>query len=599
MNKKMTLVGLLGIMCLTACGPRTQGGSQTDSGSSGSSIGSTDSGSSGSSTGSTDSLSNFAQVLEKYQVENITYHSDVLFYYYPVDQTYDQKQTLQNFDVYARYTGTHYEYVSRFKGASSIYSTFALKEGVNDTTVSSSIDLQGQVQTETAKTPEGTNLTWSNSLYRNKLMDFLPENFYEDQNKFHVDSTVFGLVSDIADSATNTTSLPPQEIQDAYFTMNGESLTLTIQEKESDQVYQGYMYGRTITINFEDVGTTQLGDLQPLAEKTENANLKKALDALRASRNETISIQGYLEEAPTTAIFRSQGLLTDKDFYITEEGETPGSRVYSGLHTHTDGKIYSFASSDPNNLIGTTPSAGYTLDSVRPDFAFTHNLLTLASSEADGTEVYEMQNWSQALDHVAFDKSLSQSYLSSSDDPIRFYVSKEGTLTKITLPSMINSFDSTGTNVSKPGHWEVTYSGVGTTSTADKFTSFKTDNEVQSFTAWNQITMTTPYNSITQVEALMESVLGAGASKEIPFFLPPSIKSYEDVSYDEAGLVLFLYATNGLKATDSELANIRTLLTGAGFTEGVDEYNKTIAGQTVTVAIMGNDPSFGAEIYFG
>lgn len=584
MNKKISLLSAVALMSLTACGPRRTEDEASDPSSS-------------------MSLSEFSEVLKKYQGDNITYRSDVLFYYYPIDETYEQRIPLQQFDVTTKYTGVAYEFVSRFKGSDAVYSTFALSEGQNDAVTYSYIDLQGQVQSEVAKGDGETPLSWSKSVYRNKLSELSTDYLFEEEGKFQIETSIFGLISDIAVSASDTSTLPPEEIDSAYFTTDGTSLTLTIQEKESDQVYEGFWYGRTITTTFEGVGTTSFPGLQPLAEKPENAALKEALDALRAARNYTVSIDGYLDENPSVAIFRSQGLLTETDFYLTEAREVENAkRGYSGLHTHTDGKLYAFDSTDPNRLVGTTPQAGVTLDSIRPDLAFSHNFPSLAKTEPDGTQVYEMKGPEQVLDHVSFDQGLSQSYLAQSDKPIEFLVSADKKLSKITFPSMINSINESGVNVSKPGRWEVTYTSIGTTSTQDKFTGFTTDQETQAFTAWTDVALTLPEQGLENAGQVLDQELGAGLSKEIPFFLPKSIKSYADVSF-EAGdgtqanpFVLYIYAPAESKATAEEFTSAQNVLQGAGFTPGADDYSKNIGGKLVSVVLL-NDPEFTAEIY--
>jgi len=543
---------------------------------------------------SSESKKSISEILESYYSSSITLHSDVLFYYY-YNSDPDNKITLQNYDVYAKYTENRFEFVSYIKGADYIYSSFYLQKEETGVVTYKSLNLNNEVVSQIAFNSDNSPLSWEDSIYRNDLMTYISADdltLYDGNTYKLTKENASEWLEDVAASATDTSNLSADLIEGGYFTFEDDSMTLTIQEIESDEVYENCMYGRTITIKFENVGSTVIDDFKPLKEKEENEPLTKAIDKMKEATNYSYSLKGVVNnkeyDFEETQVFNN-------DIYTKSLNVENNSYIYEGYHTYS-GLLYSFSTDDPNSMIGVRTDL--TISDVKPSFNFSSALFNYVETDENGIKRYDIYEYPTVIDYITTNSSLSGSYSNANGDPISFYVNSNNSIDRIEIPANIVEISSSGEMTATYGYYKLTYSNIGTTTDTSVFSKFIIDDDVPEITSWDSAALN--FTSTTKKEYTNPSdvfLALLGSKTAIPYFLPKSIKDYSEVTYES--LSVFIYANTD--ATDEEITTIGTILTNDGFT--YDEINAIYTksflenNYSVDISIM-NESGFSAEIYF-
>lgn len=548
-----------------------------------------------SSTSSSEEL-NIQGILEKHYADKITYHSDVKFYYYD-PSNYENINVIQHYDVYAKYTPDRFSFKSYIYGSNYTYSSFYLEKQETGLVSSKSLNINNEVVSTIAMNSSSTPLIWDESIYKNDLLTYISLDdltLQADGTYLLTSETNKEWLETVASSCTDTSNLSANLIESGVFSFfNDGSMTLTIQEKESDEVYEGYMYGRTITISFEDIGTTTIPDFTNYPSKEENESLSNALSKMRKANNYTYALTSYVNETKKQDL--ELGYVNKENIYRKELNLETNEYVYEGYHTYKDENLYSFYSTDPTKLIGTKENEP--ISTYLPDFMFSADLFTLKGEE-DGIKTYEIMDFPTIVDHLSPNQELSSSYYNGNNDPIQINVDSNDAIESIIIPANIIEINNDTQTVSY-GYYKLEYSKINLTSFSNMYSGFVSEDEVESITTWDDLGLyfaSTTSEGYKNPKDVFTALLGE--SNSIAFFLPSSIKSYSEVSYDSEEKALFIMSNQG--ASSEELSSISSLLVIDGFV--YDDTNAVYTknfdnGMNVDISIM-NESGFSAEIYF-
>lgn len=558
---KLALIPILSIFLITACNPST---SSTNSNLPTSS--NTDS------NGQTSSLKNLQPILEKYYTKNITFNSNVLFYIYPVNEDISKQQVLQEFEVTTKYTEDKYLFEAKLKGEDYIYSSLAFSKNNEGNLIYQHLNINNEVVEENAKNQNNENIKFDDSIYRN-LLSYLSEDdlAYDSSlnaHKVKLTKNNKQLISDIAASSTNTTNFYPDFVQSAYLKFDNDSLvSLTIQEKEDDTIYQGYMYGRKITINFSNINSTSIDKLTEYQAPSDNTSLKNAIEKIKNASNYTITKTGYIDDQNNKVFTKSK--LTETSLFETNLLLETNSFHYSGFNI-VDNKTYSFSSEDSSNLVGVQSNEDFLAN--KPNFDFSTDFFKM--KEENGNKIFELEytQFPNILDLISFDKSLSGDYYNGYSEKISFTVDSNDNLIKVSFPSNIPYIDSSTNELkSSKGIYTLSYSDIGNTSTEEDLKGFKLEIDVNEFTSYDDSRLSFDNNGTKMtISELFTQLL---PNQEIPFVLPKSIKSYSNISFTGKNAEIeedTLTLESDSIPNETEMNDIYTLLETDGF-EKVDE----------------------------
>lgn len=535
---------------------------------------------------------NVEKILEKHYASNITYHSDVKFYYYaPTD--YENVHILQHYDVYAKYTPNRFTFKSYIYGSSYVYSSFYLEKEESGFVTSKTLNINNEVVSTTAMTSSSTPLIWDESIYKNDLLTYISMDdltLQDDGTYLLTSDTAFEWLETVAASCTDTSNLSASLIESGVFSFFDDgSMTLTIQEKESDEVYAGYMYGRTITISFEDVGSTEISDFTNYPSKEENNSLSLALNKMKEANNYSYTLTSYVNNEKKQDL--EIGYVGNTDIFRKEFNIETNGYIYEGYHTYKD-NLYSFYSSSDTELIGTKVSEP--ISSFLPDFEFSSDLFTL-KTETNGVKTYEIMDFPTIVDHITPNKELSGSYYNGNSDPIQIKIDSSNNVESIIIPANIVQIKSNVQTVLY-GYYEIKYVDINTTTFDNLFSNFISEEEAKEITSWDSLCLSLTSTIGNNPKEIMNHFLGE--NETIPFFLPSSIKTYSEVSYDSEVQGIFIIANQ--EATSEELSNISSILVANSFVYDDSNaiFTKTFTnGMNVDISIM-NESGFSVEIYF-
>jgi len=541
-------------------------------------------------------LQEIAEALAECSGPNITYQGDVSFYAYPIGSPLDVIQ-LDGYYTTAKYAEGLFSFEAKIKGSSSIYTSYSLERDENGYASYPHIDLWGKVQREEALSTNGNPIKWDESIYRNLLPYVSTSDLsLTDQNRYRLSSDdAAELLSSIGTAATYTSSLPASRVDhgDFYLSANG-SLCLFIQERETTEVYEGYYYGRTITLTFAGVGSTEIEKIEDLPEKTENEALKTALENVRSQTQYAISISGVT--ANRSIVYETDEFLED-GFLRSLTTDDGLDYVYSG-RASIDGADYEFASNDKNRLIGKAASEG---DDGRPSFAFTHNLFSLMERSDDGSASFSVFNYPEVLDYISLDAGLSGSFYNGFGEEIVFEI-KNGYLDKVLVPAYL-SIDGEAVQ----GKLVISYSYAAPGQDAENvLKSVIAYENAPSFSSLDQIRLSNNESGYSNVQEFFNAVVGSHDDGAIPLFVPSDIKRLEEGSLlsasDEEAIVV-LAAPEGDHASSDALEDIRETfrsaswsVNGKSFAEGV-RFTKSINDVSIEIVII-DSALGGMEIPF-
>lgn len=527
-----------------------------------------------------------------YDCNSITFKSDVLFYYKDKNNLI---YPIQEFETIAKYTENRFTFDSYFKGTSTIYSTFYLEKNELGFVMYKSLNVKNEIQSKLAYNTSGNPLRWSDSIYKNDYLKYID---YNDLTKINetkyllTSSDSLTWLSDVASSATNTSTLTKDNIESGTFEFDFEnkSMSLIIQEKESDDVYENYLYGRTITINFINVGNTIINDFSVHSHSDDNNSLINSIDKLK-NNNEFCYTLNYINSNNVKSKQQYVYLNENNIFSISYDDEL--NETYSGYHKYNE-KVYSFNSTTLSELIGY--ESEYTISSLLPTFDVSGDLFTYIKEE-DNLKVYQISDISEILDYFTIDSSLSSSYYSGNNEYIEFFVNSDDEIEKIIIPTLLGS---TSSEV-EYGYFEIIYSSFNSTELSNLLNGFKLSSEIEIISSWEDtrlnITNYTPISMFSNVSECLNYYLTS--TESITFFLPNSIKSYEEISFDDEINMLGLYSNNC--CLEEELESINAILLNDNFSYDSKNliYTKQFTNIIVDISIMNEkNTGFSVEFYF-
>lgn len=589
---------LLASALLVSCGPVIEGSSSYIPALSDEASSSTASSSSSLTSSSDDGeAERLDALLEPYRNQNITYKSAIDFYYYEKGKP-ETKDYLQRLDAVAKYTPEAFSFEARFKGEEDVYSSLLLAEDAKGMTAYQSINLNGKAVTTEALDASENPIAWDDSIYHNLLSHVAGKDLVKQEDgSYHIEGANNKyLLADIGSAASNTTNLYPNEIDYGAITFDDKgTMSLLIQEKESDEVYEGYIYGRSINISFEDIGTTVVKTLEDLKEVEENAPLKEALAKLRAAKNYTIITNATLLSTGKSKFF-SEARFTENDYLLMSATDDGYGILYSGVHKDGE-KTYSYVSNDTSRFVGVETED--IVSAHLPTFDFTHNLFTLQGTE-NGVSTFTIAEYPEVLNFVSTDPNLASSFANALNKPILFKV-KDNALTSIEIPAYIPDENGSGQEATLT----LTYKDYEATDPAALLKGFKTEAETASYASYDDVAANGNKEGFATISDVFKRFFGDEASS-FPFVLPAGIKFYEDVSY-QAGMEplypgdpgtpasLSTMAKEGHYASAEEIRSLTTAFEGAGFTRSgssfADEvtFTKTVGEYNVKVGVINSD----------
>lgn len=547
----------------------------------------------------------FEEILKRYQKENITFHTDLKFYYREEDS--EDLNIIEQYDVVAKFTEDKFYFEAKIYGTDSVYSSFYLEKDENGNTVTKYIGLHNEIVTEEALNTSGKNLNWSNSLYTNtNLLNKVDvDQIYDNEDGTYTlsGSGCKELLANIGTVATNTSTFTEDLVDTGKFVVDeNENLSLIINEAESDSVYEGYIYGRVMEINFIDVDNTTIGEITPYEEKAENESLKSALNKMGKADSLTYSINSYIDNNLVRE--EENTVITSSDIYSKSYSFDSDIFQYSGLHT-LDGNIYSFSSKSSSEIIGYETTAK--ISDYFPTFDFSSALFSLKETDGSGNKHYTTMNYPEILNYVTISDDYASNYFNGDSEPVELVVDSDDNLIKIIVPCYVYIFED-DTQVAQYGKVEIIYSNINSSTTDGLFDGFRLENESDTITSFSDYRLSFVGADYANVGEAINGHLGS--SDAIPFFLPSSIKSYSDVSYEGASEdylgAITIYANEGVYATSEEYKAACNTLSNANYLEDAEAnplgtmYYKNFSSLNTRVEILisNSDGSFAIEIYF-
>lgn len=419
MNKRIIkTLSTLSLFILVGC---QSSGQSNSSNSNSSSI--NNSSSQKNSTSSSTSEKTFKQMLKEISNKNITYHSDFFIYYYEIGD--NERLKLQHFDVYAKITEDLYDVMAYHVDSGLIEAYQHLERDAEGYVTYSDVNINNEVETFRAKDGKGNDFLWEESVYYNLIRELDVDDFEQvEEDRYRYQAALNETPLNILHSA-----IPTSHYEMDYFDVivkDNKIDSFIMQEKESDDVYAGCMYGRVLTIKFEDIGTTKIERIKPYEEKEENASLGLALKSIRTKNNYTIESTGILDDG--SVLNFQETYITEKDILQTQHLDTGDYDV--GCHTYND-ELYIFETIK-GYMIGEKAEASTTVSSFIPTFSFSEHVFEYLG-EKEGYKVYRpYQTMKTVLDYVDVMSYYGEAYYSPAGT-IEFFV-KDNELAKIEFP---------------------------------------------------------------------------------------------------------------------------------------------------------------------
>lgn len=526
------------------------------------------------------------KMLEKVSNSNITYRSDYNIYYYYIN-TPDKVESIQRFDVVAKITEQMYDMKAFLYGEDSIASYAHLERDAEGYVTYSDININNELMTERTIDGQGKPFLWEDSVYYN-LIKYLKVNDFE-----KVDNETYKFVGDLEDLPLSIihTAVPLSSFDIESFTLkikDNAVESLFFKEQESDQVYENCMYGRTISLKFENIGATEIKKIEPYKENRENDALGEALKDIKTKDNYTITSKGILEDK--TEIAFQETYITKNDI-LQIQNTNPGV-FKTGCHTY-NGELYSFESSG-EYLLGEKVNGSTTVSSYLPTFDFSKDVFEFIEENDEGYRVYKpYQSMAAVLDYVDVLNQYSEAYYSPAGD-IYFFV-KDNKLSKIEFPVYIYlSGDSLiATN-------RLTFSDFGSTtiesSVWDSFV-LRLPSEDANATSWNSDSYKVVLEGLDdETELTLGEVFEKclGSTTAMPYFIPESGKFEASASYSAEDNAVYVSLSSESDASTKTMSYIKKILLDNGF-----ENESMIDGDMQMESFFKDDIEIGAFLYEG
>lgn len=491
--------------------------------------------------------------LEEVSVNNITFRTNYEIYYYEIGKS-EEKNNLQHFDVYSKITDDAYNLNAYIYDSEYIASSIDLLKSEDGYASYTYLDRHNVVQREYSLDAQGNKYLWDNSVYFN-FFAYLSSNDFEaiDENTYRysadlTDIPLYFVHSIVPVSAFDLESMI-LHLEDNHIT------SITFQEKESDDVYIGYMYGRILNTTFDNIGTTSINQVAPYAIDENNDDLGEALNDIRSRKNYTITSIASDTEGVKEDFTMKQTQISDKDVLITTFYD--GLNSYSGLHTNDS--LYTFDSIG-NKLYGKLTNQPIT--NYLPTFDFSKDVFRYISTDENGIKTYEAYpDMNEVIDFIDVNEYYSGMFFSSAGG-IRFLI-KDKKLIEINFPMYVNSesesllisnhliFDKFNETSIPNNTWDNFITSVNITSWEDETLLFNFYNH-------NVIEVVNP-------KQVFDKALVNENNKEIVMFLPNDIPFVVsgNVSNETDEVYLTLSSYEAIPA--NKLRDSKLLLSNAGF----------------------------------
>lgn len=532
----------------------------------------------------------FDKMLENISNSNITYRSDYSIYYYYIDGS-KNIETIQRYDVVAKITEKLYD-MKAYLYEDAAIASYAHLERDNEGYVSySDISINNELVSERAIDEDGNPFLWEESVYYNLIKYLKTEDFEKIDNETY---KYIGNLNDIPLSIIHT-AVPLSYFDTESFTLkikDNAIESLFFQEKESDEVYEDCMYGRTISIKFENIGTTEIKRIEPYNEVEDNNALGLALNDIKSKDNYTITSKGILEDK--SEILFQETFITKNDI-LQIQNTNPG--VYkTGCHTYND-ELYIFESSD-EYLLGEKAASSLKVASFIPTFNFSKDIFEFVEENKEGYRVYKpYSTMSAVLDYVDVLNQYSEAYYSPAGD-IYFFV-KDNKLSKIEFPVYIYlSGDS------KLATNRLIFSDFGsTTIESSVWDSFVLEKPSINVSSWDdkkyEIKIEGTKEGKISLGKVFEKCLGS--SNGVPYFIPESSEFEVSGEYSREDKVVYISLFSEDNVNSNTINFIRKILLENDFEETESELDEgyeehTFSKDNIEIGVMMIDGVLDIEI---
>lgn len=530
----------------------------------------------------------FAKMLEEISNKSITFQTDYQIYYH--ENGKKDKTVLQHFDVTSKMVEDRYDMIAYNHGTTEVASSAHLEKNANGYVAERYVDIHNEINTTLAKDGSNNPFLWEESVYINQIGKLKEEHFDAIENDQYIFNSDLYDLNDVPLTLVHT-AIPTTvfDLESLIVTTKDDKIeSFIFQEKEDSEVYEGYLYARTVTVKFENIGTTEVTAVKAKEVSSENDALGLALQEMQNANNFTI-VSSAATDTDTTNIFTTY---VTKDDIVQEQNTMNGLKTV-GLHTIND-ELYSFYSTD-GFLLGRL-SEEQDINNLRPSFDFSKDVFKYDST-VNGTRVYKAYSaMEEVLDYVDYEKDYSGEYSYPSGD-ICLYV-KDNHLTHIEFPIYMSLDGETPTLSTM----RISYQNVNTTTIEPTvWDSFVTELPNQ-ITSWDDISlefvMAFPDGSEEPMTPDMVIELSLGDANALPFFLPSNASYIVNGEILEADNQVLLSFESTTPVTEDDLAEINLILEmESEFTctsdEMADIYNK----EDINIIVMMMETGLSVEIY--
>lgn len=496
---------------------------------------------------STSQVKTFEDMLDEVSNHNITFKTDYHIYYYEKGKKDTTMEDLNHYQVISKMNQDVYEMVAYIYGTTDVASSSYLVKDDNGKVAQKFLNIQNEVQIVEALDADYASIDWDDSVYINQISKFKTSDFNLENKQY----TFSGDLNNLPLTLVHT-AIPVSEFDLESFkitTKDDKINSFVFQEKENDEIYAstGHVYGRYLTVSFENIGTTEVTEIKPFEISENNVPLKNALNEMQKATNYTITVDLITS---TETINVSQTMVTETDILQISEAEES-----QGIHTY-NGSLYSFSTVNDKLLGVAIPDEE--ISSLKPSFDFSGDILTYVSSN-EGFEIYKVNTlMEEVINYIDFGMEYIDIY--SQESGILFYV-KDNHLSHIEIPSStyINGTFSSVT-------LKVSYASFNSTS-IDEIIWDKFVIELEGKNSWSEIELSLNFPDETSMDFTFDMILELtlGDSEAIPFILPSNLVfdvSGEILDTEDQVQVLFEAETTSI---EDDLAEIFLILSDAGF----------------------------------
>lgn len=505
----------------------------------------------------------FEEMLLDIKTDNITYKSDYVIYYYDLDD--EEVIPLKKYDITAKITDEVYDMVAYEDGM--VVSYAHLEKDKEGYVTYSDINIKNELVVNRAKDGEGNNFLWEESVYYNLI------NYLEASDFNKINDGLYEYINEDLSLPLSIvhTAIPVSTFDIDYLHINVEDNKIKsffFQEKESDDVYENAMYGRSLEITFQDIDCTEIDRVKPYEDKVENDSLGNALNELRNANNYSIKTKAFYEDGQIRNLYETY--VTETDIVQTQHSDN--NDYIMGCHT-VDNNLYIFESTK-GYLLGAKASNGITVDNFLPTFDFSEDVFELVKEE-DGYKVYHpFDQMINVLNYVDVLLEHADEYYAPSGD-ILFYV-KDDHLERIEFPVFTYTQENAIIAIQ-----QICYSNIGTTvidsSTWDNFVLEIPKEDVAN--TWYDDSYSTKVQKTDKTMTLGEIFDACiGEENYIPYFIEDNMDISFYSEYSKSDKSVYVEISFNLK--DSTFRErVKTLFLESGYKstlsdEIFEEFNK-------------------------